>query len=39
MNDIPEMLDGASLKANAMQAFNARNMGREKANQIVFRTV
>jgi adenine-specific DNA-methyltransferase len=27
------------LKANAVQTFNARNMGREKANQIVFRTV
>ncbi len=27
------------LKANAMQTFNARNMGREKANQVVFRTV
>jgi adenine-specific DNA-methyltransferase len=27
------------LKANAVQTFAARNMGREKANQIVFRTV
>jgi len=27
------------LKANAVQTFNARNQGREKANQIVFRTV
>lgn len=27
------------LKANAVQTFNARNMGREKASQIVFRTV
>lgn len=27
------------LKANAVQIFNARNMGREKANQIVFKTV
>lgn len=27
------------LKANAVQTFNARNMGRENANQIVFRTV
>ncbi len=27
------------LKANAMQTFSARNQGREKADQIVFRTV
>lgn len=27
------------LKANAVQTFAARNMGREKANQIVFKTV
>jgi adenine-specific DNA-methyltransferase len=27
------------LKANAVQTFAARNMGREKANQIIFRTV
>jgi len=27
------------LKANAVQTFNARNMGREKANQIVFKTI
>ena len=27
------------LKANAVQTFSARNMGRDKANQIVFRTV
>jgi len=27
------------LKANAMQTFNARNMGREKANQIIFKTI
>lgn len=27
------------LKANAVQTFNARNMGKEKHNQIIFRTV
>jgi adenine-specific DNA-methyltransferase len=27
------------LKANAVQTFTARNMGREKANQIVFKTI
>lgn len=27
------------LKANAVQTFTARNQGREKASQIVFRTV
>ncbi|MCX5815265.1 MAG: site-specific DNA-methyltransferase [Proteobacteria bacterium] len=27
------------LKANAVQTFSARNMGREKANQIVFKTI
>jgi len=27
------------LKANAVQTFNARNMGREEHNQIIFRTV
>lgn len=27
------------LKANAVQTFNARNMGREKANQIIFKTI
>ena len=27
------------LKANAVQTFNARNQGREKANQIIFKTV
>jgi adenine-specific DNA-methyltransferase len=27
------------LKANAVQTFSARNQGREKAQQIVFRTV
>lgn len=27
------------LKANAVQTFNARNQGRDKAQQIVFRTV
>ncbi len=27
------------LKANAVQTFKARNMGREKANQIIFKTI
>jgi adenine-specific DNA-methyltransferase len=27
------------LKANAVQTFNARNIGKEKHNQIIFRTV
>ncbi len=27
------------LKANAVQTFNARNQGKEKHNQIVFKTV
>lgn len=27
------------LKTTAMQAFNARNMGKENHNQIIFRTV
>lgn len=27
------------LKANAVQTFNARNQGREKANQIIFKTI
>lgn len=27
------------LKTNAMQTFNARNQGREKANQIIFKTI
>jgi hypothetical protein len=27
------------LKANAVQTFNARNMGKKKHNQIIFRTV
>ena len=30
--------DNDQLKANAVQTFAARNMGRDKANQIVFRT-
>jgi len=31
--------DNDQLKANAVQTFAARNMGREKANQIIFRTI
>ena len=34
-----ESIDFEKLKANAVQTFAARNMGKEKHNQIVFKTV